>query len=282
MQTHERSQSKRPRLLAIHARHDNRCISDQICNRSINRTSNLEFLYRGKSDTIGIDDPAPIDQMRPLSYFFFFLSSLLVFRFRNAVMFLFHPDGHILRGRIYFWKRIKQISEEGFPKESGKRSICINWNVYKSVYFHNENFNRSLYDAIAPLSPTVFFVPSSWRRGRRKRSDMIWFSQQRFVSLLCHHRHLYPLFQGTKKRVEKGLRQNNICLAPKPTTNSTGKIDRHPPPHSGVLNGVSRISIAGKLDKAKTLGIRPLTVDGFKLGVPLCKALEPPSFSIWR
>lgn len=38
----------------------------------------------------------------PLSYFFSsFFSALLVFRFRNAV-FLFHPDGHILRGRIYF------------------------------------------------------------------------------------------------------------------------------------------------------------------------------------
>lgn len=137
----ERSQSKRPRLLAIHGRHDNRCIQDQICNRSINRTSNLEFLYRGR-DTIGIDDP-PHRSNASLSLpfcsiFSFFLS--LVFRFRNAVVFcsilmdIFCARGFIFESELNKFRK-------GFPKESGQQSICINSShciPYKSVYFHGE------------------------------------------------------------------------------------------------------------------------------------------------
>lgn len=116
----ERSQSKRPRLLAIHGRHDNRCISDQICNRSINRTSNLEFLYAVEirsGSTI-----QRIDQMRPrppvLFFFlpFFPLSSCFDFVMRCfcsiltaifcAVGFIFESELNKFRKGFYRKKAI--------------------------------------------------------------------------------------------------------------------------------------------------------------------------------
>lgn len=203
MQTHERSQSKRPRLLAIHARHDNRCISDQICNRSINRTSNLEFLYRGKSDTIGIDDPAPIDQMRPLSYFFFF--PFVMPCFCSILTGIFCAGGFIFESEL-------NIFRKGDFRKKAANDPFASIGMYKSVYFHTE-----MKISIVRCNRTSHCLPRVFRSlfvktlGRRKRSDMIWFSQQYFVSLLCHHRHL-GCSKGQRSAWKRGLRQNNICL----------------------------------------------------------------------
>lgn len=168
----ERSQSKRPRLLAIHGRHDNRCISDQICNRSINRTSNLEFLY-----AVEIRSGSTIQRI-PLSYFFSsFFSALLVFRFRNAV-FLFHPDGHILRGRIYFWKRIKQISEGILPKEGDPFASIETFHRIKARIFARKNYQISFVhytmQSRRVVSYASFLFP--FVEMRKKRADNLIFT----------------------------------------------------------------------------------------------------------
>lgn len=173
----ERSQSKRPRLLAIHGRHDNRCISDQICNRSINRTSNLEFLYAVEirsGSTI-----QRIDQMRPrppvLFFFFFFFSALLVFRFRNAV-FLFHPDGHILCGRIYFWKRIKQISEGILPKEGDPFASIETFHRIKACIFARKNYQISFVHCTMQSRHVVSYASFFCFPFVEKRADNLIFT----------------------------------------------------------------------------------------------------------
>lgn len=131
----ERSQSKRPRLLAIHGRHDNRCISDQICNRSINRTSNLEFLYavarydRDRRSSASIRSaPCPI-----------FFSSLFFFfpRCFDFVMRCFRsiPTGIfcVFAVGFIFESELNKFRKGFLPKEGGKRSICIDCGTFHRI-----------------------------------------------------------------------------------------------------------------------------------------------------
>lgn len=206
MQTHERSQSKRPRLLAIHARHDNRCISDQICNRSINRTSNLEFLYRGKSDTIGIDDPAPIDQMRPLSYFFFF--PFVMPCFCSILTGIFCAGGFIFESELNIFRK------GDFRKKAANDPFASIGTYIKAYIFTRKWKFQSFAAIVRAIVSHAFFVPSSWRRSIVENAR-IWFDFHSNISFRC-----FVIIdtsigcsKGQRSAWKRGLRQNNICLA---------------------------------------------------------------------
>lgn len=114
----------------------------------------------------------------PLSYFFSsFFSALLVFRFRNAV-FLFHPDGHILRGRIYFWKRIKQISEGILPKEGDPFASIETFHRIKACIFARKNYQISFVHCTMQsrrvVSYASFLFP--FVEMRKKRADNLIFT----------------------------------------------------------------------------------------------------------
>lgn len=188
-----------------------------VIGPSIERpTSN--FCTRSR-DTIGIDDPAHRSDQPPVLFFFllsFFFPPL--FRFRNAV-FSFHPDGHILRirGRIYFWKRIKQISE-GIFTERRRQAIHLHrlWNVpsYKSVYFRGEKLSNCIHAMQLRhyVSYAFFFL---------KTRGWIWFSRYIFETS----------FQG--KEFEP--RTNSIC--------QSATRDEIPPIGTPLYSGVTRIPV---------------------------------------